>query len=329
MSEKEIFFKEYRGYIFTYYLGLIITLVYCNMMSYISMIEILYILVFNTFIITCFIVYKYISNKKTYYIFENGINTLEESLIELDKSCIGKNISSLLNDQYKLYITSLQKEKKIHKDHLIFINHWIHQMKTPVSVINLHLQDYEDEEIASNIQPELDKIDKGLNMAMQVARLDEFQKDFLVEKVNLYNEIIDIINKDRRLFIKNKIIPKVELEKDLIVYTDKKWIKFVIEQVIINGVKYSKNNGKYLTIKSRISGKYTVLDIIDEGIGIPNKDIKRIFDPFFTGKNGRKYGESTGMGLYISKEVCNNLGHNIEVTSEINKGTQVSIIFKQ
>ena len=325
----KIFFKEYRGYIFTYYLGLIITLVYCNMMSYISMIEILYILVFNTFIITCFIVYKYISNKKTYYIFENGINTLEESLIELDKSCIGKNISSLLNDQYKLYITSLQKEKKIHKDHLIFINHWIHQMKTPVSVINLHLQDYEDEEIASNIQPELDKVDKGLNMAMHFARLDEFQKDFLVEKVNLYNEIIDIINKDRRLFIKNKIIPKVELEKDLIVYTDKKWIKFVIEQVIINGVKYSKNNGKYLTIKSRISGKYTVLDIIDEGIGIPNKDIKRIFDPFFTGKNGRKYGESTGMGLYISKEVCNNLGHNIEVTSEINKGTQVSIIFKQ
>ena len=325
----KIFFKEYRGYIFTYYLGLIITLVYCNMMSYISMIEILYILVFNTFIITCFIVYKYISNKKTYYIFENGINTLEESLIELDKSCIGKNISSLLNDQYKLYITSLQKEKKIHKDHLIFINHWIHQMKTPVSVINLHLQDYEDEEIASNIQPELDKIDKGLNMAMHFARLDEFQKDFLVEKVNLYNEIIDIINKDGRLFIKNKIIPKVELEKDLIVYTDKKWIKFVIEQVIINGVKYSKNNGKYLTIKSRISGKYTVLDIIDEGIGIPNKDIKRIFDPFFTGKNGRKYGESTGMGLYISKEVCNNLGHNIEVTSEINKGTQVSIIFKQ
>ena len=72
-----------------------------------------------------------------------------------------------------------------------------------------------------------------------------------------------------------------------------------------------------------------MLDIIDEGIGIPNKDIKRIFDPFFTGKNGRKYGESTGMGLYISKEVCNNLGHNIEVTSEINKGTQVSIIFKQ
>lgn len=325
----KIFLKEYRGYIFTYYLGLIITLAYCNMMSYIGIADILYILLFNTFIITCYVVYKYISNKKTYYIFEKGINTLEESLLELDRSCIGKNISSLLNRQYELYITNLQKQKKIHKDHLTFINCWIHQMKTPVSVINLQLQDHEGEEIAFNIQPELDKIDKGLNMAMHFARLDEFQKDFLVEKVNLYTEIIDIISKERRLFIKNKIMPKVEIEKDLIVYTDKKWIKFVMEQIIINGVKYSKNKGKYLTIKSRMSGQYIVLDIIDEGIGINKKDIKRIFEPFFTGENGRKFGESTGMGLYISKEVCNRLGHNIEVTSEINKETQVSITFKQ
>lgn len=325
----KIFLKECKGYIFTYYLGLIITLAYCNMMSYIGMTEILYILLFNTFIIICFIVYKYISNKKTYYIFENGINTLEESLIVLDKSCMGKNISSLLNGQYELYITNLQKQNKIHKDHLTFINHWIHQMKTPVSVINLQLQDYEGEEIAFDIQPELDKIDKGLNMAMHFARLDEFQKDFLVEKVNLYNDIIDIISKERRLFIKNKITPKVEFEKDLMVYTDKKWIKFVIEQIIINSVKYSKSKGKYVTIRSRMSDKYIALDIIDEGIGIHKKDIKRIFEPFFTGENGRKFGESTGMGLYISKEVCNNLGHDIEVTSEINKGTQVSIIFKQ
>ena len=325
----KIFLKEYRGYISTYYLGLIITLAYCNMMSYIGMIEILYILLFNTFIITCFVIYKYISNKKTYYIFENGINTLDESLIELDKSDIGKNISALLNEQYELYISNLQKQKKIHKNHLTFINHWIHQMKTPVSVISLQLQDYEGEEIAFNIQPELDKIDKGLNMAMHFARLDEFQKDFLVEKVNLYNEVIDIISKERRLFIKNKITPKVEFENDLIVYTDKKWIKFVIEQIIVNGIKYSKNTGKYITIKSRMFGQYIVLDIIDEGIGIHKKDIKRIFEPFFTGENGRKLGESTGMGLYISKEVCNMLGHNIEVTSQINKGTQVSIIFKQ
>lgn len=202
-------------------------------------------------------------------------------------------------------------------------------MKTPVSVINLLLQEYEGEEVSSNIQQELDKIDKGLNMAMYFARLDQFQKDFSVEKVNLYNDVIELVNKERRLFIKNRIIPKVELDKDLVVYSDKKWLRFIIEQIIINGVKYSKDYGKYLIIKNIENSEYIIINIIDEGIGIPKKDIKRVFEPFFTGKNGRKFGESTGMGLYIVKKVCDNLGHRVEIKSEIEKGTRVSILFKK
>ena len=135
--------------------------------------------------------------------------------------------------------------------------------------------------------------------------------------------ILHILTKEKRLFIKNRIIPKVELDKDLIVYSDKKWLKFIIEQVIINGVKYSKNYGKYLTIKSRENDKYIIIDIIDEGIGISKKDIKRVFEPFFTGENGRNFGESTGMGLYIVKTVCDNLGHKVEIKSEIEKLLQL------
>lgn len=325
----KLFLKEYKGYIFIYYLGFIITLIYCNLMNFIGVSEIIYIVLFNTFIISSFIIYKYITTKKTYGIFENGIKTLEDSLLDLDKSHIGKNVSSILNQQYEQYTKNIQEQKKIHDEHLTFINHWIHQMKTPVAVINLQLQDYEGEDISSNIQSELDKLDKGLNMAMYFARLDEFQKDFLVEKVNIYNELIDIVNKERRLFIKNGIIPKLEVDKDMSVYTDKKWIKFIIEQVIINGVKYSKNYGKYLIIKSTENSEYIIIDIIDKGIGIHKKDIKRVFEPFFTGENGRKYGESTGMGLYIVKKVCENLGHTIEIKSESEKGTEVSILFKK
>jgi signal transduction histidine kinase len=202
-------------------------------------------------------------------------------------------------------------------------------MKTPLAVINLQLQDYEGEEIFLEIGQELDKLDKGLNLAMNFARLEEFQNDFVIEKINLYDEIMIILNKEKRLFIKNRIIPKVDLNEELKVYTDKKWIKFVIEQVIINGVKYSKNYGKYLNLKSRESSEYIILDIIDEGIGICKKDIKRVFDPFFTGENGRKYGETTGMGLYIAKKVCDNLGHIIEIKSEVESGTQISILFKK
>lgn len=325
----KLFIKEYRGYIFTYYISLIITLFYCNMMNFIGFSEIFYLLLFNTFIISCFIIYRYLSTKKVYDFFEKNMATLDDSFIDLGKSNLGKNLSSTLEKQYELYISSLAESNKKHEEHLNFINHWIHQMKTPLSVINLQLQEYEGEEIATEVGTEIDKLDKGLNMAMYFARLAEFQKDFVIEKINLYEEVINIINKEKRLFIRNKIIPKVQLNKDLEVYTDKKWIKFVIEQIIINGVKYSKNYGKYLTITSEESNKYISLHIIDEGIGICKKDIKRVFDLFFTGENGRKYGESTGMGLYIVKTVCDNLGHTIQIKSEEKKGTMLSILFKK
>lgn len=324
----KLFMNEYKVYIFTYYIGLVITLTYCCLMNFIKASEIIYILLFNTFIVSSFIIYKYITTKRAYEVFEKGIDNLDESILDLGKSPIGKNVSNMLNQQYNQYKSNIQEQNKIHEEHLTFINHWIHQMKTPVSVINLLLQEYECEEISANIQQELDKIDKGLNMAMYFARLNDFQKDFLVEKVNLYNEIVDLINKEKRLFIKNKIIPKVELDKDLVVYSDKKWLRFIIEQIVINGVKYSKNYGKYLTIKNRKTDKHIIIDIIDEGVGISQKDIKRVFEPFFTGENGRNFGESTGMGLYIVKTVCDNLGHKIEIKSEVEKGTQVSILFK-
>ena len=325
----KLFMNEYEGYIFTYYAGLIITLMYCKLMNFIKASEIIYILLFNTFIVSSFIIYKYITTKRAYEVFEKGIENLDESILDLGKSPIGKNVSNMLNQQYNQYRLKIQEQNKIHNDHLTFINHWIHQMKTPVSVINLLLQEYEGEEVSSNIQQELDKIDKGLNMAMYFARLDQFQKDFSVEKVNLYNDVIELVNKERRLFIKNRIIPKVELDKDLVVYSDKKWLRFIIEQIIINGVKYSKDYGKYLIIKNIENSEYIIINIIDEGIGIPKKDIKRVFEPFFTGKNGRKFGESTGMGLYIVKKVCDNLGHRVEIKSEIEKGTRVSILFKK
>ncbi|MBP3930969.1 MAG: sensor histidine kinase [Peptostreptococcaceae bacterium] len=323
----KLFIKEYKGYIFTYYIGLVITLTYCKLMNFIKTSEIIYILLFNTFIVSSFIIYKYITTKRAYEVFEKGIDNLDESILDLGKSPVGKNVSNLLNQQYNQYKLNIQAQNKTHEEHLTFINHWVHQMKTPVSVINLLLQEYEYEEVSSNIQKELDKIDKGLNMAMYFARLNQFEKDFSVQKVNLYNEVVELINKEKRLFIKNRIIPKVELDKDLVVYSDKKWLRFIIEQIIINGVKYSKNYGKYLTIKNRENDKYIIIDIIDEGVGISKKDIKRVFEPFFTGENGRNFGESTGMGLYIVKTVCDNLGHKVEIKSEIEKGTQVSILF--
>ncbi|MCB2357599.1 sensor histidine kinase [Clostridium estertheticum] len=323
-----LFLKYNRGYIIIYLLSLTITIIYCNIMGFIGFGEIVYILIFNTFILVCFLAFRYYKNRQLYKLLKNGLICLNDAFLELGSSDLSGNISELLKKQHNLYEAEIQKCNKVHNEHLTFINQWVHQMKTPLSVIQLQLQEYAGEEKARSIEEEVNKLNKGLNMAMHFARIDSFQNDFIVERIFLKKLVIGTINEEKKLFIKNKITPRVEIDDAIEVYSDVKWIKFVLDQLIINGVKYSKNTGKELIIKAFEKEKEILLSVIDEGIGIPRKDIKRVFDLFFTGENGRKYGESTGMGLYISKEVCVNLGHKIEITSTADKGTMVTIRFK-
>lgn len=210
----------------------------------------------------------------------------------------------------------------------MFINQWIHQMKTPLSIIQLKMQEDEGERPLEEIREDVYKLNKGLNMAMYFARLDSFEKDFVIEKISLYDLVIGKVNEEKTMFIKNRIKPVVEIDKNIKIYSDFKWIKFILEQLIINGIKYSRDVGKELIIKAEENFEYVKLTIIDQGIGISKKDVRRVFDAFFTGENGRKFGESTGMGLYIVKKVCDNLGHGISIESNLGFGTIVTVKFK-
>ncbi|MCB2339968.1 sensor histidine kinase [Clostridium estertheticum] len=323
-----LFLKYNKGYIIIYLLSLTITIIYCNIMDFIGFGEVIYILIFNTFILVCFLAFRYYKNRQLCKLLKNGLICLNDAFLELGSSDLSENISELLKEQHNLYEAEIQKCNKVHNEHLTFINQWVHQMKTPLSVIQLQLQEYAGEEKSRSIEEEVNKLNKGLDMAMHFARIDSFQNDFIVERIFLKKLVIGTINEEKKLFIKNKITPRLEIDDAIEVYSDVKWIKFVLDQLIINGVKYSKDTGKELIIKAFEKEKEILLIVIDEGIGIPRKDIKRVFDLFFTGENGRKYGESTGMGLYISKEVCVNLGHKIEITSTADKGTMVTIRFK-
>ncbi len=324
----KLFLKDNRGYIFIYLLSLALTIMYCNIMGFIEFGEVIYILVFNIFILVCFLAFRYYQNRQLYRLLRNRVTCLNDALLELGNSDLSQNISEMLKEQHNLYEAEIQKCNKIHNDHLTFINQWVHQMKTPLSVIQLQLRDYEGEKNAMNIEEEVSKLNRGLNMAMHYARIDCFQKDFLVDQVLLKKLVFDAVNEEKKIFIKNRIAPRVEIDEGIEVYSDEKWLKFVLDQLIINGVKYSKDKGKELIIKAYEDEKEIKLSVIDDGIGIPSKDIKRVFDPFFTGENGRRYGESTGMGLYITKEVCKNLGHEVEIESNINEGAKVTIKFK-
>lgn len=322
-----LFLKEQQPYIVVYYISVIISTFYCVLAGNFTLFDVIYVIIFNTFILIVFLGWQYIKTKNIYVLFKSNFNSIEETSLEQGDSFWGIHITALLRKQYQLFEKSLDQLNKKHQEHITFINQWVHQMKTPLSVIRLQLEAHAGEPYAHDISEEAFKLEKGLNMALYYARIDAFQSDFVIERTHLKSLILDSINQEKKLFIKNNIKPKVNIDDMIEVYTDVKWIKFVIEQLITNGIKYSKGKGKYLTVSGYRKEKFTILEVMDEGIGIHPKDIRRVFNPFFTGENGRILGESTGMGLYLAKKICENLNHNIYIESEVNRGTKVSILF--
>ncbi|MCY6372629.1 sensor histidine kinase [Clostridium ganghwense] len=325
----KLFIKDNRGYMIIYFISVLLTLGYLALLGTMKISECIYIVLFNIFILGCFLFFRYYKNKEVYRLLENGLNNLEESFIELGNSVLGENISNVLKKEHNLYEAEILKSNNTYNEHITFINQWVHQMKTPLSVIQLQIQEYEGEESFESMKGEISKLNKGLNMAMYFARLDSFQKDFIVEKVPLYKLVMSKVNEEKQMFIKNRIMPKVEIDASIEVYSDAKWMKFILEQLIVNGVKYSKDKGKELIIRAYEEENTVKLSIIDKGLGIPKKDIKRVFDPFFTGENGRKFGESTGMGLYMVKKICDNLDHKVFIDSKVGDGTTISIVLKK
>lgn len=324
----KLFIKEHISFIVIYVVSFILTIVYSMMTKSLKSTDAVYIIFFNLFLLIYFLLYRYSKNKGVYRFLSEDMEVLEESTKDLGSSALGEAMEVLIQSQYNLYQGKIQAYNQNQKEHLTFMNHWVHQMKTPLSVIQLYIQENEGEEMAENLKGEVDKLNKGLNMAMYFARLDEFEKDFHAEKVDLYNLIIEILNEEKRLFIKNRVFPELKLEENIIVYSDKKWIKFAIEQIITNGVKYSKGENRKLILELKKISNMVILDIIDKGVGIPQKDIRRVCEAFYTGENGRVFGESTGMGLYIVKKVCDSLEHKVEIESKVGEGTRVRIIFR-
>ena len=293
--------------------------------------------VFLAFLITI----DYMRKRKFYKALNYGLEN-DENLeyifnIPNNGSKEHKLYKELLIKDYMRYKLILDKYKKMYKTQMNFNNRWIHQMKTPISVIKLILENENDKAIDENtkksyksIEEEIEKLSNGLEMALYTLRINDFEKDFKVEEVNILDIVRNVINENKNAIIVNSIYPKIVFDKDVLVKTDKKWIKFIINQIISNSIKYSKvkeSEDKSIIIDIDEENDKVILSIEDKGVGIPKQDLDRVFNPFFTGENGRIYLESTGMGLYLSKDICDRLGHGINIESIEGVGTRVEIVF--
>jgi len=324
----KIFLHDHISFVLLYLFNMLFLFIfYRNLGGFETLENVYYFIFLSSFLLGVFLLYRYFSNKRLYDMLTKMPSKFEDTLSSAGTTPISVGVNKLLRAQYNLYQEQIQMYKRKQAEHLTFINQWVHQMKTPISVIHLILQENEGEPYVENIRQELERISRGLNMALNMARLTNFEHDFTVETVLLHSIAIEVVNEQKRYFIRKKVYPEVRIDSNMTVKSDKKWLKFIVEQLLVNAIKYTEGENKKVIISAYDSEKGKVLEVKDRGVGIPKQDIRRVFEPFYTGENGRKFGESTGMGLYLVSEVCKKLGHQIEIESKPGEGTCVRIIF--
>lgn len=199
---------------------------------------------------------------------------------------------------------------------------WLHQIKTPISAISLLIQQTEDRELAQKLKQELLRVDEYTTMALSYVKMEDPAADMDLRKVALDSVIKKSLKRYSILFIMNQIT--LDYEKiDFTVFSDEKWLQVVLEQILSNSLKYAVG-GKIMIY---LDGKRLVIE--DNGSGIPPEDLPRIFTRGFSGFPNNTYEKQTGLGLFLSKKICQRLGHSIHVESDLNQGTKVFIDLSQ
>ncbi len=336
------FVKDKLSFTIGYFLNTIFILLYVYLLG--AQFDILYPLLLSIVLY----VFLILSEWFKYYKFNRSLNEgIENRYFNLNpKTNEQLETSRAIFKIHENYTNKISIFHAKNTDNKYFLSQWIHNIKTPTSIIDLIIQKATKETSFSNddceinqlnilklffdIREENNKVKNGLDQVLNISRLNDFSKDYEPQTVDLVPLLKEVINNKKSQFIYNNVFPKIKFKYEkILIITDKKWTKFMLEQIIVNAIKYSGDSKekKYVHFNIYIDGKETKLTIKDEGIGIPSYDIKRVFEPFFTGENGRAAHDSTGIGLYICKLISKKLNHSISIESEINKGTTVSIIY--
>lgn len=225
----------------------------------------------------------------------------------------------------------MEEEQKEYRE---YIESWVHEVKAPITAISLLCENRrkggETETISTmkegfrSVGIENQKIENQVDMVLFYARSEQVYKDYMIRKTELKQVVYEVLEKNKLLLIQQKIQVEVDCEDS--VYTDGKWIAFVINQILLNSVKYCRENGVF-KFYTESGGNGVILTVEDNGTGIRPEELPRIFEKGFTGSNGREQERATGMGLYLCKRLCNKLGIGIWAESEYGEGTRVVLEF--
>lgn len=221
-------------------------------------------------------------------------------------------------------IEEVSASKKDKEDYQEYIEQWAHEIKVPLTSIILNCENNLDDR-GRKILLQTKQIEDCLEQVLYYARLGSVEKDYMVREVHLEEFVSDALLRNKQALIQNHIAVETN-NLEYSVYTDSKWLIFIINQIINNSVRYKKDKS-ILEINGFEEDTTVHLEIRDNGMGIRESEIVRVFQKGFTGSNGRRRTGSTGMGLYICKGLCEKLSIKIEIDSELDKYTSIKLVF--
>lgn len=281
------------------------------------------------------LIYMFLEFIKYRRYLNNLINTVEN----LDRKYLLPEVieeprfqeARIINDVLKQCNKSMHEKVKHYKDEQIeyreYIETWVHEIKTPIASAKLILEN-DNSNLSERINYEMKRVEGFIEQVLYYARSSDVSKDYIIKEFSLRSVVMKSVKSNSRDFINKNIKLDIRgIEGNI--FSDEKWVEFIINQIIINAVKFSIPNEGKVSIYSKVNENNIILTIEDNGVGINEKDIDRVFEKGFTGENGRKFGKSTGIGLYLCKKLCDKLGIGISLNSKENIGTKVNIVFPQ
>ena len=216
---------------------------------------------------------------------------------------------------------AIEEREKLN-DLMDYYTLWAHQIKTPIAASSLLVGEIEDKKVKNQLEQELFKIESYVNIVLQYLRLESFHEDLVLKKENLEDLVKEIVKKYAIFFIQKGLSLNLH-DLDRTIITDRKWFVVILEQVLSNSLKYPSQGGIEIYFQE------DTLYIKDSGLGIQDADLLRVFERGFSGYNGRLTQQSSGLGLYLSKKIADELGHQISIASQVGQGTTVMISFSE
>ncbi len=277
-----------------------------------------------------YMILDYIKYRRYFLALEDSVQQLDQAyliceVVEEPTFLEGQIIHELLRVITKDMHEHVNRYKKMEQDYREYIETWVHEIKTPIASVKLVLEN-NGGPLNQKVDFELRKVENFIDQVLYYARSFEVSQDYVVKEFEIREVVLRMIRQNSREFIYHKVgIAMGELEG--VVFSDAKWVEFILNQLIHNAIKYTKKEDGKVTFDTIVHKQSVVLMIKDEGVGISEKDLPRVFDKGFTGENGRLFGKSTGIGLYLCQKLCQKLRIGLEIKSQKEVGTTVYLTF--